>query len=183
LAGHVRGFLMKRPWDAIALHERAISLNPNLAIAWCFSGFALSYLGDQDKALARMQQAMQLSPSDPHLFFFQAAIIMPHLLRGDYPAAAAAGQKAIELNPWFTSSFKGYLAVLGHQGCQEKAADLMSHLLKLEPGFTVQDAISRSPMIIPGDIERYAEGLRLAGLPEGCGLPEGSREGAGPPER
>jgi DNA-binding SARP family transcriptional activator/TolB-like protein len=166
LAGHVRGFLMKRASEAVVLHERAISLNPNLAIAWCFSGFALSYLGDHETALARMIQAIQLSPSDPHLFFFQAAVMMPHLARGEYREAAAAGRKAIELNPWFSSSFKGYLAALGHLGLDREAANVLARLLKLEPGFTVQDAIRRSPMSLPADVERYAEGLLRAGLPE-----------------
>jgi DNA-binding SARP family transcriptional activator/TolB-like protein len=166
LAGHVRGFLMKRPSEATVLHERAISLNPNLALAWCFSGFALSYLGDQKTALARMDKAILLSPSDPHLFFFQAAVIMPHLLRGEYEEAAMAGRKAIELNPWFSSSFKGHLAALGLLGCIEEAAGVMARLLKLEPKFTVRDAIRRSPMNLPADVERYAEGLRRAGLPE-----------------
>lgn len=166
LAGHVRGFLMRRPIEAAVLHERAISLNPNLAIAWCFSGFAFSYLGDQDTAVERMRQAIQLSPSDPHLFFFQAAIMMPHLLRGDLEAALEAGREAIELNPWFTSSLKGYLATLGHLGREREAAGIRSRLLKLEPGFTVADAIRRSPMTRPEDVARYAEGLRRGGLPE-----------------
>ncbi len=167
LAGHVRGFLMKRASEATVLHERAISLNPNLAIAWCFSGFALSYLGDHEAALQRMRQAISLSPSDPHLFFFQAAMIMPHLLRGEFHEAAAVGRQAIELNSWFSSSFKGHLAALGHLGCAAEAAAVMSRLLKLEAGFTVRDAIRRSPMSLPEDVDRYAEGLRRAGLPEG----------------
>ncbi len=167
LAGHVRGFLLRRPSEALVLHERAISLNPNLAIAWCFSGFALSYLGDQEAALRRMRQAIQLSPSDPHLFFFQSAIIMPHLLRGEYREAVEAGRKAIELNPWFSSAFKGQLAALGHLGRLEEAAVVRARLLKLEPGFTVQDAIRRSPIGSAEDIQRYADGLRRAGLPEG----------------
>jgi TolB-like protein len=166
LAGHVRGFLLRRPDEAAVLHERAITLNPNLAIAWCFSGFTLSYLGDQAKALARMKKAIELSPSDPHLFFFQAAIIMPHLLLGEFVEAAAAGRKAIELNPWFSSSFKGCLAALGHLGRTREANTVMARLLRLEPDFTVRNAIERSPMALPGDIERYADGLRRAGLPE-----------------
>lgn len=167
LAGHVRGFLMKRPWEATVLHDRAIALNPNLAIAWCFSGFALSYLGDHETAIARMRQAIALSPSDPHLFFFQAAIMMPHLLRGEFETAVEAGREAIELNPWFTSSLKGYLAALGHLGRETEATGVLTRLLKLEPNFTVQDAIRRSPMIRHEDVECYAEGLRRAGLPEG----------------
>ena len=166
LAGHVRGFLMKRPSEAAVLHERAISLNPNLAIAWCFSGLSLSYLGAHDTAIARMRQAIALSPSDPHLFFFQAAIVTPHLLRGEFEAAAAAGRAAIELNPWFSSAFKAQLAALGNLGCAREASDVLVRLLKLEPGFTVRDAIRRSPLIRPEDVDLYATGLRRAGLAE-----------------
>jgi TolB-like protein len=167
LASHVRAFLLKRPAEAAVLHDRAISLNPNLAIAWCFSGFALSYLGDHETALVRMTKAIELSPSDPHLFFFHAAIIMPHLLLGEAKEAAAAGRKAIELNPWFSSAFKGCLSALGHLGLNKEAANMLSRLLNLEPNFTVQDAIRRSPMTVAADVERYADGLRRAGLPEG----------------
>jgi TolB-like protein len=167
LASHVRAFLLKRPAEAAALHDRAIALNPNLAIAWCFSGFALSYLGYHEVALVRMTKAIELSPSDPHLFFFHAAVIMPHLLLCHYQEAVAAGRPATELNPWFSSGFKGYLSGLGHLGVEKEAANVLARLLKLEPNFTVQDAIRRSPMTVAADIERYAEGLRRAGLREG----------------
>jgi DNA-binding SARP family transcriptional activator/TolB-like protein len=167
LASHVRAYLLRRPAEAAVLHDRAISLNPNLAIAWCFSGFALSYLGDHTTALVRMTKAIELSPSDPHLFFFHAAIVMPHLLLGQHKEAAAAGRKAIELNPWFSSAFKGCLSALGHLGLAREAASVLSRLIKLEPNFTVQDAIRRSPMSVAADVDRYAEGLRRAGLPEG----------------
>jgi tetratricopeptide (TPR) repeat protein len=113
-----------------------------------------------------MTRAIELSPSDPHLFFFQAAIIMPYLLLGEYEEAVAAGRKAMELNPWFSSSFKGCLAALGHLGRPKEAASVLARLLKLEPSFAVQDAIRRTPMSLPKDVERYAEGLRRAGLPE-----------------
>ena len=166
LAGHVRGFLMKRPSEAAVLHERALSLNPNLAIAWCFSGLSHTYLGEHETAIARIRQAIQLSPSDPHLFFFGTSLMIPHLMRGEYAEAAAAGREAIELNPWFSSSFKVYLCVLGLMGRAREAAHVRARLLKLEPGFTVRDAVRRGPMLRPEDIARYAEGLRLAGLPE-----------------
>lgn len=166
LAGHVRGFLMKRPSEAAVLHERAIALNPNLAIAWCFSGLSSTYLGVHEDAITRIRQAIQLSPSDPHLFFFKTSLMIPHLMRGEYEAGAAAGREAIELNPWFSSSFKVYLSLLGFLGRAREAADVRARLLKLEPGFTVNDAIRRAPMIQAEDTARYAEGLRLADLSE-----------------
>ena len=91
--------LGRSPEEALALHDRALSLNPNLAIAWCFSGLAHSYIGRHEEGLARISQARRLSPSDPHGFFFDMALMMPHLMRGDYPDAVEAGRRAISSIP------------------------------------------------------------------------------------
>ena len=66
VAGQVRAFLRKDAEAALWLHERAIDLNPNLAIAWCYSGLAHSYLGQHSEAICRIQHAQRLSPFDPH---------------------------------------------------------------------------------------------------------------------
>ena len=166
LAGHVRAFLTRRPAEAVVLHDRAIALNPNLALAWCFSGLTQTYLGNHALGLERIIQAARLSPSDPHLFFFETAMVIPLLYLGDYEAAAAAGRRAIELNPWFSSAFKVHICALGHLGRVQEAAAVLPRLLALEPGFNVRDAVRRAPVTLPADLEHYAEGLRLAGLPE-----------------
>jgi DNA-binding SARP family transcriptional activator/TolB-like protein len=166
LAGHVRGFLGKRPDEARALHDQAIALNPNLALAWCFSGLAHSYLGEHAEAKHRIRQAQRLSPHDPHGFFFDMAQMMPNLLLGEYEAAAIIGRRAIALNPGFSSALKGQLAALGHLGREHEAAEIRKRLLALEPNFCVRDATARSPMVRSQDIALYAEGLRRAGLPE-----------------
>jgi DNA-binding SARP family transcriptional activator len=178
VAGHVRGFLAKRPDEALGLHDRARALNPNLALTWCFAGLARSYLGQHEQALQSMEHAVRLSPSDPHLFFFDTAMIMPHLLCGRFEAAADVGRRALELNPWFSSACKGYLSSLGHLGRKRQAADVLARLLALEPGFSVTEAISRSPMGQPEDVDCYAEGLRRAGLPEtsAISIPERIRQ-------
>ena len=167
LAGHVRGFLGRHPEEASALHERAIALNPNLAIAWCFSGLSQLYLGQPAEALRRINQAIRLSPSDPHVFFFDMALIMPHLMNDDCAGAIEAGRRAVELNPLFSSAYKGYLAALGWMHPTREAGAVLRRLLALEPGFSVAAAVERSPLKRPEDIARYAEGLRRAGLPEG----------------
>jgi DNA-binding SARP family transcriptional activator/tetratricopeptide (TPR) repeat protein len=170
LAGHVRGFLGKHPNEANALHERAIALNPNLAIAWCFSGLACSYLGDHAEALRRMNIALRLAPSDPHGFFYDTALIMPHLLIGDLGSAIDAGRRAIEINPLFSSAYKGYLSALGLMGERQEVGVILRRLMKLEPTFSVRQAVTRSPLSRPEDVARYAEGLRRAGLREETGL-------------
>jgi tetratricopeptide (TPR) repeat protein len=172
LAGHVRGFLGKHPDEASALHERAIALNPNLALAWCFSGLANSYMGQHEEALRRISIALRLSPSDPHGFFFDTSLTLAHLMRGDYANAVEAGRRSIEINPFFSSAYKAYLAALGQLDRTREAAKVLPRLLALEPGFSVEQAVRRSPWSRPEDTARYADGLRRAGLREDNGLRE-----------
>jgi tetratricopeptide (TPR) repeat protein len=137
-----------------------------MALGWCFSGLSYFYLGQHSEALRRIRQAISLSPSDPHGFFFDMALILPCLMNGDVDAAVEAGRRAIELNPLFSSTYKGYLAALGIAGRVRDAEEVLARLMRLEPGFSVQDAIRRSPMMRPADVARYAEGLRKGGLQE-----------------
>ena len=166
LAGHVRGFLGKRPEEASALHERAIALNPNLAIAWCFSGLSHFYMGRHEEALRRINQAIRLSPSDPHGFFFDMALIMPHLMSGDCAERGrgrAAGDRAQSV------VFFGVQRIprrAGVDASPARGAEVLDRLLALEPGFSIEAAVARSPLKRPEDIARYAEGLRRAGLRE-----------------
>jgi DNA-binding SARP family transcriptional activator/TolB-like protein/Flp pilus assembly protein TadD len=164
MAGHVRGFASKRPREALALHERAIALNPNLALAWGCAGMAFSYLGQHDDALIRLRQAIRMSPSDPHSFFFDTSITIPYLLLGDHEKAVEFGRRAVELNPGFSSAYKMYLSALGHLGRTQEANKVRSRLLTLETTFTIANAVERSPFTVPKDLAHYAEGLRRAGL-------------------
>jgi DNA-binding SARP family transcriptional activator len=164
LSGHVRAFLGKRSEEGIALHQRALSLNPNLPMAWAFCGLAHSYLGRHDDAIACIDQAHRLSPFDPHGFIFDSARILPYLLKREHDAGLRIGRRAIELNPGFSASYKGVLALLGHLGRTVEAGEYLSRLMVLEPRLTLTDAVSRSPILHPDDLAYYAEGLRLAGL-------------------
>jgi nitrogen-specific signal transduction histidine kinase/TolB-like protein/DNA-binding NarL/FixJ family response regulator len=166
VAGHVRAFLKKDAEAALWLHERAIALNPNLAMAWCYSGLAHTYLGQHAEAIRRIRHAQRLSPHDPHNFFFETALGMPLLLSGQYEAAAQAGNRARALNPGVSSIYKTQVAAFGHLGARREAAEARRSLIALEPGFAVDLALARSPLHRPEDRIRYAEGLRLAGIPE-----------------
>jgi tetratricopeptide (TPR) repeat protein len=146
------------------LHDRAISLNPNLALAWGFSGLALTYLGEHEDALIRVRQAVRMSPSDPHSFFFDTAMMLPYLLLGQYEKAAEFGRRALELNPGFSSGYRVYLSVLGHLGRTHEAAKARARLATLESEVSLANAVSRSPLTRPQDRERFAEGLRRAGF-------------------
>src|SRR5580698_3027550 len=81
VAGHVRAFLHHRLREAISLHERALSLNPNMAMAWALSACAYAYLGEPEEAERRNNHYKKLSPLDPHAFFYDTFFIYIHLLK------------------------------------------------------------------------------------------------------
>lgn len=166
IAGHVRAFLHRDAVAAIQLHQQALSLNPYLPLAWVFSGMAHSYAGDHAEAIRRIGHARRLSPFDPHSSVFDMALMIPHLARGEYEMVVELGRRATALHPRLSSTQKGYLSALGHLGRVEEQTIVRERLLRLEPGFCVRDALARSPLLRDDDRDRYAEGLRRAGLPE-----------------
>ena len=167
IAGHVRAFLHHRPREALELHGRALSLNPNLAMAWGLSATTFTYLGELDEATRRFARYKRLSPMDPNAFFFDACMVLLELAKRDYNAAVVLGRRASELNPHFSAGLKHYLSALGHAKLLDEAATVRARLLVIEPTFTVQDSIRRSPYEHASEVEHYAAGLRAAGLPEG----------------
>jgi len=166
IAGHVRAFLRHQLQEAFHLHDRALSLNPNLPLAWVFSGMAHSYAGSHEEAIRRIHRARRLSPFDPHGFVFDMALMIPHLARGEYDTVVDLGRRATLLNPTLSSTQKGYLSALGHLGQSEEQVVVRARLLGLEPAFTVSEALLRSPYLCEHDRLLYTQGLRSAGLPE-----------------
>lgn len=166
LAGHVRAFLHRRVEEGIALHERALSLNPNLALAWTFLSLAQTYAGRPDEGLEAARQSKRLAPLDPHGFMVDAALMLSHLIRGEHEVVAEIGRRTTGLAPGFTANWKLYLSSLGHLRRMEQSAVVRDQLLRLEPGFTIRAAIERSPLLRAEDRIVYGDGLRLAGLPD-----------------
>jgi len=166
IAGHVRAFLHRRHREALALHERALSLNPNLAMAWDLSAVAYAYLGDWEEAERRLTRYKKLSPLDPHAFFYDTAFIIVALLKRDFESAVAVGRSVCEMNPRFSSSHKSYLVALGYTGHTREAAVVLERLLALEPDFSVQQFLATTPLTRESDQDLCAQGLRLAGVRE-----------------
>lgn len=164
IAGHVQAFLHGDVPAAQALHDRALRLNPNLPLAWVFSGLAESYAGHHAEAIRRIGQAQKLSPFDPHGFFFDGAQMIPHLLLGEYDIVVDIGRRAIALNPNLSSTYKAHLSALGHLGRTSEAAAALARLRLLDPGFTLTEAARRTTLRREEDNARYLEGLRLGGL-------------------
>lgn len=166
IRGHVLAYLHHQPDEASALHERALALNPNLAIAWVLAGLAHTYAGRHRQAIACFERYRRIAPLHPHAFFFDAARLVPMLLAHEHELAAHEARQAHALHPGFTATLRIWLSAAGHLGRTVEAREVRDKLLALEPGLTIAGAMDRAPLR-PQDRAHYARGLALAGLPAG----------------
>ncbi len=165
IAGHVRS-LQRRLREGIALHERALALNPNLAMAWALSGFAHLYLGDWEEGERRLLRYKQLAPTDPHGFHYDTGFSLVALAKRDYEGAVITARSVSEMHPAFSGVCEPYLAALGFLGQMQEAAVVRRRLLAIDPGFNIERTLRNSCYERPEDREHIARGLRLAGVAE-----------------
>jgi len=165
IAGHVLCFLEHRLDAGMALHDRALSENPNLAMAWALSGIGLAYAGKLDEALSRVTRYRLLSPNDPHASVFDTTFVIVNLLQRRFEAAAAIGRMVTAVNPRFVAGLRAQIATLGHMQQRDQAAPLVERLLAIEPGFTVEGFLATQPYVNEEHRAIFAEGLILAGVP------------------
>jgi hypothetical protein len=166
IAGHIRASLHHRLREALTLHDRAVTLNPNLPMAWSLSSLAHVYVGDIEEAERRSLRYRKLARLGPPVFVIDTSAVFVPLLRREFEAAAAAGRTATEMNPGFAPAYKPYLAALGHLGQTAEVERIRQRLLAIEPGFRLRRFNDASPFARTQHREVLTVGLKLAGIEE-----------------
>jgi TolB-like protein/SAM-dependent methyltransferase len=146
--------------------ERAITLNPNLAWAWLFSGWVKVSLGEADSAIERVTRAMRLSPQDPQSFSMLNAVACAHFVAGRYEQALAAAEIAMRDRPNFILPCCIGAASAVHSGRMDDARRIMATLRGIAPDLSISTLDEIMGFKRAEDLGRWVEGLRKAGLPE-----------------
>jgi TolB-like protein/Tfp pilus assembly protein PilF len=153
--------------EGVALIDRALVLNPNLARAWTFSGWARIWIGQPDVAIEHLTRAMRLNPLDDTMYSMQTATAHAHFFAGRYDEASSWAAKALRERPDFLSAWHMAAASSALAGHTEEAKRACLRLRQLDPALRVSNLSSLlGPYRRPADRTRYVEGLRKAGLPE-----------------
>jgi adenylate cyclase len=166
LCGHVRAFLFHDYEPAFALFDRALAASPNSSEAWLWSSPAFSYVGEGDEARRRAEQAIRLSPFDPHLFIRHTALALALYTSGDFENAATWGRKAMSQNPRYTAMLRILIVSLVAAGHIDEARSVANVLLEYEPTFRVESFCRTYAYKDPVRRETLATHLRSAGLPD-----------------
>jgi TolB-like protein len=165
-SGHALAHLVGDLEGGIALLDRALVLNPNLAAAWFLGGFLRVWHGESDGAIEYFGRAMRLSPLDAETYRMQAGMAVAHLFAGRFDAASSWAEKAFRDLPSFLMVVSIIAASHALAGRTDEGRRAMDHLRQLDPALRISNLRDWLPIHRPEDLATFSDGLRRAGLPE-----------------
>ena len=164
--GHALSHLAGEVDNDIALLDRARLLNPNLAPAWFLGGILRALHGESDAAIKDLNHAVRLSPLDPEMFRMQIGMALAHFFAGHFETAADWAEKSLGNLPSLLPPVAVVAASHALSGRMDKATLAMQRLHELDPSLRISNLKDWLPIQRADDLARFADGLRLAGLPE-----------------
>jgi adenylate cyclase len=148
-----------------ALIDRAIGLNPNLAMAWLFSGWSKISLGQPEAAIDRVSQAMRLSPNDPQSSSMQTAMANAYFNAGRYADALAWAEIALRDSPNYLLA--ACVAAASAALIGQSANIELTRVRRIDPALRISNLNDLlEPIRRPEELARWVDGMRRAGLPD-----------------
>jgi TolB-like protein len=164
-AGHALAYLV-REFDAAAFCiDRALVLNPNLASAWFASAWLRVRIGEPDVAIKHFSQFKRMSPLDPLMPVANSGSSFAYLFSGRYDDALSEAEQALQESPNLHLALRASVAANVLAGRTDRAQTLMARLRHVDPVLrmsNLEDVVT----FRPEDLGKFAEALRIAGLPE-----------------
>jgi TolB-like protein/Tfp pilus assembly protein PilF len=156
--------------QAISECERALTLDPNLAMAHAVIGLHKLHLDRGEETEVHVREAIRLSPRDPRVNDWLGINGYAKDSLGRCDEAVTWLRRSIQANGGYETVYFNLAAALSHLGRVEEARDAARRGLDLNPHFTVSgfltaNTFSDSPAHRAWR-ERQAKGMREAGIPE-----------------
>jgi adenylate cyclase len=140
--------------------DRALELNPSLALAHYWSG-AL-----REGGIEELQKAVRLNPQGAWAWVILEGLAHEYLEIGQYVEAVRWGERVVQQRPDYLYGHLLLAASYAHLGRVEEARAAVERGRKLQPELTASAIESVYGPWSPTNAERYLEGLRKAGLKE-----------------
>ena len=159
--GYVAGDLE----GAVALIDRSLALNPNLATAWYASGTVRAFRGGEpDLAIEHLARAMRLSPLDPFLFTMQGVTAFAHFFAGRYDEASAWAEKAFWQRPNILATLRVSAVSNAFAGRLDEARKAVARALELDPEMRISNLKDRiGDVSAAGRLRQICGGLAHGG--------------------
>ncbi|MEH2484886.1 winged helix-turn-helix domain-containing tetratricopeptide repeat protein [Bradyrhizobium sp. AZCC 2230] len=164
-ASQVYSYVLEEPETGSAFATKAVALDPNLALARLWAGWAQVYLGDHEAAIEQFSMAVRLSPIDPHLFVPQTGLAFAHFFAGRYEESLSWAASAIQRQPNFPGGQRIQMSSLAMAGRIAEARRACDAVLQADPALRIS-GIRSAPFRRPEDVEKLGDAWRIAGVPE-----------------
>jgi TolB-like protein/Tfp pilus assembly protein PilF len=164
-AAQVYSYVLEEPETGSALAARAVALDPNLAMARLWAGWAQVYLGNHDAAIEQFSAAIRLSPIDPHLFVPQTGMAFAHFFAGRYEEGLSRATSAIQRQPNFPGAQRILMSSLAMAGRIAEARRACDAVLQTDPALRISGIKSTAFRRLE-DVEKLGQAWRIAGVPE-----------------
>ena len=172
-AHYVLGLMLRFQGDLDRLREESetvVALNPNHALGVAALGIYRLLDGRPREALPYFDHAFRLSPRDPLRAGWHTWIGLAYMMLGDDRKALEQSKRSVAANPKSAGAFTLQAAALALLGREAEARAALAIRLQLGPPdltlTTIKEGTQSDYPEYSRLMERYYEGLRLAGLPE-----------------
>jgi TolB-like protein len=155
-----------RDADGEDLLDRAIAVNPNMAMCWRNRSFASLFAGHHERAIEEGARAIRLSPLDPQIDRTELAMASALLFEGRQEEALAWANRSLLHQPNSLVCLRAVALINAFAGKLDEARRVMAKVRQLAPNLCISDLQGTLPFRRPQDVAKWIDGLRRAGLPE-----------------
>jgi TolB-like protein len=165
-SAHALTHLVRDFDGSIALLDRALVLDPNLATGWYLGGFVRIWRGELDDAIEWIAHGMRLSPLGPDMHRMEVGAAMAHLLARRIEDALSWAERASIQGSDHALPISIFAAIYARAGRGNEARLAIRKLRQLDPHLRLSHLHEWLPFQRSRDLETFADALREAGLPD-----------------
>lgn len=154
-------FLRRDKENFLYYANKALEINPSNAIIMASSAIRLIMIGERDKGVSMLEEALRLNPHVP--FWHRSGPFINHYLDGDYEAALTEANHISA--PGFLWGPLMRAAAYGQLGKLKEGHEELAELLELVPDFPDSgNRIMIKLFFQQSSVDKLMQGLRRAGL-------------------
>ncbi|NNE21680.1 MAG: hypothetical protein HKN11_03640, partial [Rhizobiales bacterium] len=154
----------RRHDDAVLEVRKALELNPSFSLAYAWLGILMGYAAKVEQALEALDQAYRINPRDPFNTWLPALRSIGLFTAERDVEARGLARETLKSRPDMVGAWRILTITSAHLGEADEAHRALAETKRLQPTISLAWARKYSPWVRPHDLERYVEGLRLAGL-------------------
>lgn len=163
--GFVHTNLLKKFDVAMERYNHAISASPSNPLAWLLRGTLHAFMDHGSQAIEDADQALKLTPLDPHRYFYDSLTATACLSAGRYDRAMESALRSLRSNRKHTSTLRALITAQWQLGLHAEARENAQLLMSLEPTLTVRRWQERNPCAPFKIGQMVANALQKSGVP------------------